>query len=228
MYSHSSSGRLCCMHYKGNHQGNRRGLSASHPALLRLDSRKTINSLKVCRSARDVDENRRGVRLDEKHRATTQAAASRTGTSRLDLYVYGSSLQPYAAPGGDPRETQVTDATAKLILDSAFVDGKLEAPRSLLPDVHRLYFEPEYSKFAARTMWSLSNAFTSTFKKLDPLPQFKATGELGAFFRPNAELACDLRSILRGGGDHGFLFTSPFADDRTDKEVLEFLRILCL
>jgi hypothetical protein len=29
-------------------------------------------------------------------------------------------------------------------------------------------------------MWSLSNAFTSAFKKLDPVPQLKATA-LGAF-----------------------------------------------
>ena len=28
-------------------------------------------------------------------------------------------------------------------------------------------------------MWSLSNAFTSAFKKLDPIPQFKATAKLG-------------------------------------------------
>jgi hypothetical protein len=79
------------------------------------------------------------------------------------------------------RQTQITDAQAKLILYSAFVDGKLEAPRSLLPEVHRLYFEPEYSEFSPRTMWSLSNAFTSAFKRLDPVPQFKATAKLGAF-----------------------------------------------
>jgi hypothetical protein len=30
-------------------------------------------------------------------------------------------------------------------------------------------------------MWSLSNAFTSAFKKLDPVPQFKATAKLGEF-----------------------------------------------
>jgi hypothetical protein len=27
-------------------------------------------------------------------------------------------------------------------------------------------------------MWSLSNAFTSAFKELDPIPQFKATAKL--------------------------------------------------
>jgi hypothetical protein len=79
------------------------------------------------------------------------------------------------------RRTQITDAQAKLIFYAAFVDGKLDAARSLLVDVHRLYFDPEYPEFSARTMWSLSNAFTSAFKKLDPLPQFKATAKLGEF-----------------------------------------------
>jgi len=79
------------------------------------------------------------------------------------------------------RKTQITEDTAKLIFYAAFIDGKLEAPRSLLPEVHRLYFEPQYPEFAARTMWSLSNAFTSAFKKLDPVPQFKATAKLGGF-----------------------------------------------
>jgi hypothetical protein len=79
------------------------------------------------------------------------------------------------------RRTQITDDRAKLLLYSAFVDGKLEAPRSLLPEVHRHYFEPQYPEFSARTVWSLSNAFTSAFKKLDPIPQFKATAKLGSF-----------------------------------------------
>jgi hypothetical protein len=30
-------------------------------------------------------------------------------------------------------------------------------------------------------IWSLSNAFTSAFKELDPVPQFKATAKLGEF-----------------------------------------------
>ena len=77
------------------------------------------------------------------------------------------------------RNSQISDESAKLILYEAFVDGELEAPRSLLPEVHRLYFEPEYPEFSARSMWSLSNAFTSAFKKLDPVPQFKATAKLG-------------------------------------------------
>ena len=85
------------------------------------------------------------------------------------------------------RQAQITDERAKLIFYSAFVDGNLAAPRSLLPEVHRLYFEPQYPEFSPRTMWSLSNAFTSAFKKLDPVPQFKATAKLGEFL---AQLPC--------------------------------------
>jgi hypothetical protein len=48
-------------------------------------------------------------------------------------------------------------------------------------NVHDLYFEPQYEEFRPRTVWSLSNAFTSAFKELEPIPQFKATAKLGEF-----------------------------------------------
>jgi hypothetical protein len=41
--------------------------------------------------------------------------------------------------------------------------------------------EPKYDEFRPGTIWSLSNAFTSAFKELDPIPQFKATAKLGEF-----------------------------------------------
>lgn len=87
------------------------------------------------------------------------------------------------------RQKQLSDDTAKLILYRAFVEGELEAPRSLLSPVHRLYFEPQYEEFSPRTMWSLSNAFTSAFKELDPIPQFKATAKLGAFLSRTHQLS---------------------------------------
>jgi len=58
---------------------------------------------------------------------------------------------------------------------------KLEAPKHLARTVHDLYFEPKYEEFRSRTIWSLSNAFTSAFKELDPIPQFEATAKLGEF-----------------------------------------------
>jgi hypothetical protein len=79
------------------------------------------------------------------------------------------------------RQTQLSDDRAKPILYRAFVEGELDAPRSLLSPVHQLYFEPQHEEFLPRTMWSLSNAFTSAFKELDPIPQFKTTARLGTF-----------------------------------------------
>jgi hypothetical protein len=38
-----------------------------------------------------------------------------------------------------------------------------------------------YDEFKTRTVWSLSNAFTSAFKDLEPIPQFRATAKLGGF-----------------------------------------------
>ena len=47
--------------------------------------------------------------------------------------------------------------------------------------MHDLSFEPRYEEFWSQTIWSLCNAFTSAFKELDPIPQFKATAKLGEF-----------------------------------------------
>jgi hypothetical protein len=79
------------------------------------------------------------------------------------------------------RNSQLSDVTAKLIIYQAFIEGFLEAPKHLAPEVHQVYFNPIHEEFAPRTMWSLSNAFTATFKTLDPIPQFRLTAKLGPF-----------------------------------------------
>jgi len=56
-----------------------------------------------------------------------------------------------------------------------------DAPRHLARTVHDPHFEPKYEEFRPRTIWSLSNAFTSAFKQLEPIPQFKTTTKLGEF-----------------------------------------------
>ena len=67
------------------------------------------------------------------------------------------------------QKSELTDVTAKVVIYEAF-EGKLEAPKHLARTVHDLYFEPKYEEFRPRTIWSLSNAFTSAFKELDPIP----------------------------------------------------------
>jgi hypothetical protein len=79
------------------------------------------------------------------------------------------------------QRTELVDVTAKMVIYEAFVEGRLEAPKHLARRVHDLYFEPKYEEFRPRTIWSLSNAFTSAFKELDPIPQFKVTAKLGEF-----------------------------------------------
>jgi hypothetical protein len=79
------------------------------------------------------------------------------------------------------QRSELTDVTAKVVIDEAFVEGKLEAPKHLAGMVHDLYFEPKYEEFRSRTIWCLSNAFSSAFKELEPIPQFKATAKLAEF-----------------------------------------------
>ena len=54
-----------------------------------------------------------------------------------------------------------------MVIYESFVEGRLEAPKHLTRTVHDLYFEPKYEEFRSRTIWSLSNAFTSAFKELE-------------------------------------------------------------
>ena len=76
---------------------------------------------------------------------------------------------------------RLSDENAKLVIYKAFVEGELDVPKHLARRVHELYFNPHVEEFAPRTTWSLSNAFTSAFKELDPIPQFRATAKLASF-----------------------------------------------
>jgi hypothetical protein len=79
------------------------------------------------------------------------------------------------------KQARLTDQAAKLIIYRAFVEGELDVPKHLTRRVHDQYFNPVVEEFAPRTLWSLSNSFTSSFKDLEPIRQFKATASLGAF-----------------------------------------------
>lgn len=80
------------------------------------------------------------------------------------------------------RSQQLAAEVAKLTIYRAFIEGDLEVPKHLARKVHNLYFNPQHEEFQPRTMWSLSNAFTSAFKELEAIPQFRATARLGTFF----------------------------------------------
>jgi hypothetical protein len=80
------------------------------------------------------------------------------------------------------RSSQINDSFAKEVIYRAFIEDQLDAPKHLARLVHREYFNPALPDFAPRTAWSLQNAFTSAFKALEPIPLYKATASLGAFF----------------------------------------------
>jgi hypothetical protein len=90
------------------------------------------------------------------------------------------------------RESQLTDVAAKLVIYQAFIESELDVPRNLARVVHNEYFNPRCDDFQPRTMWSLSNAFTSAFRDLNAIPQFRATAKLGQFFQRTCPL------IVRG------------------------------
>jgi hypothetical protein len=69
------------------------------------------------------------------------------------------------------RAQQQSAEVAKLTIYGAFIEGDLEVPKHLARRVHDLYFTRQHEEFEPQTMWSLSNAFTSAFKELDPIPQ---------------------------------------------------------
>ena len=77
---------------------------------------------------------------------------------------------------------QLSTDTAKLLIYQAFIEEET-GPKHLARRVHDLYFRPVHEEFQPRTMWSLSNAFTSAFKELEPIPQYKATAKLAGFLQ---------------------------------------------
>lgn len=80
------------------------------------------------------------------------------------------------------REFGLTDNDARLFIYRAFVEYSVRGmPRNLISAVHDLYFNPAQVAFRPRNLWSLSNAFTSAFKKLQPVKQLEVTARLGKF-----------------------------------------------
>jgi hypothetical protein len=107
-----------------------------------------------------------------------QASAPQFGVDRMQR-----NSEPMRRQVEEWRSRQISTVAAKLIIYQAFVESELDAPKHLARQVHDLYFRPTHPEFEPRTLWSLTNAFTSAFKELDPIPQFKATAEPSGFLQ---------------------------------------------
>ena len=84
------------------------------------------------------------------------------------------------------RAQRLSTAGAELTSYRAFIEAELDVPKHLARKVYELYFTPQHPEFESRTAWILSNAFTLVFKKLDALPQFRATARLGRFLEASS------------------------------------------
>ena len=110
-------------------------------------------------------------------------------TSRLDLVDLLSvgvdkmqrNFEPLKQQINEWQTREISADQAKLVIYRAFVEERF--PSKLLTPVHNHYFTPQYEEFKPRTMWSLSNAFTSAFKELAPVRQFQLTAKIGKFLQ---------------------------------------------
>jgi hypothetical protein len=79
------------------------------------------------------------------------------------------------------QRSELTDVTAKVVIYEAFVGGQAGGSEASGAYRARSLLRAKVRGVRSRTIWSLSNAFTSAFKELEPIPQFKATAKLGEF-----------------------------------------------
>ncbi len=85
------------------------------------------------------------------------------------------------------RTTFLTTDEARILVYKAFMEQKF--PVKLLKAVHREFFiHPSYLDFRQQTLWSLENAFTTSFKELKPQQQYQATARLAKFLAPRTQV----------------------------------------
>lgn len=94
------------------------------------------------------------------------------------------------------KSQSLSDEEVMLIIYKAFLNRQIKGiPRHLMPVVHEHYFHPKHEAFIPRNLWSLSNAFTSGFKKLAPVKQFEVTARLGSFIADVQETLRERRDL---------------------------------
>lgn len=96
------------------------------------------------------------------------------------------------------RLMRITDDDARVLIYQAFLEKKF--PISLIKTVHQNYFSPGYEEFYDRSLWSLENAFTESFKELNPLTQYQTTARLGKFIMPIVGQAIPVYALAEPAG----------------------------
>jgi hypothetical protein len=83
------------------------------------------------------------------------------------------------------RGCELTTEAAQALIYRAFMQERF--PLRLMKSVHSHYFAPRHDEFQPRTVWSVSNAFTSSFKDVRPDKHYELTARLGKFLEPYAQ-----------------------------------------
>jgi hypothetical protein len=113
-------------------------------------------------------------------------------TARLDLSsVIPPAIDQFLAKAAGfardidaMKDRALSDGDAKTLIFDAFAARRPVLPLRLFPVVSRLYFDDQEQKekFAARTLWSLNNAFTEAVKGLKAAPRHLGGLRIGRFF----------------------------------------------
>lgn len=72
---------------------------------------------------------------------------------------------------------RLMDKQAKEFIYDSFLDQNM--PISLIKEVHTNYFDSPISEFRDFNVWALLNAYTSAFKRLNPVSQYENTARIG-------------------------------------------------
>jgi hypothetical protein len=104
-----------------------------------------------------------------------------------DVIVLGvdkihKTFDPFARQIDGWKRWQLTWEKAKVFLYDTFYVEQVFS-KSLLPAVHKAYFDSPYEVFPPDNVWSLHNAFTAAFKEVEkPIQQFQLTAKFGDYF----------------------------------------------
>lgn len=144
-------------------------------------------------------------------------------------------FRPLEARIRDMQEYWLTDNDARILIYGAFIDKGIKGiPKVLMPVVHDQYFQQQKEEFSPRTLWSLSNAFTSAFKDLGPIKQFEVTAKLGTFMtevqadsirRPEEPIGEAVKRLLGNVGDRSYEGYDEFLDDVEKARSLEEMQV---
>jgi hypothetical protein len=78
------------------------------------------------------------------------------------------------------RKTELSTVTAKMIIYEAFIESELEVPGTWRGECTTCTLNRNIPSSNPERS-GVSNAFTSAFKDLAPIPQFRDTAKLGSF-----------------------------------------------